>query len=847
MAVQITLADPSLQVECLELSGEERLGEAFRLEAVIASPAPIPAASVLSLPAAVTLRSRHGERTLAGVVTRWTAIATSRADSARGYRLCVRPRLALLELRRRSRVHQHLTVPAIVKKVLEEGGYAAGDVQVSLAEEHPARAYVVQYEETDAAFLRRLCEEDGLWLRSFAERGVERIALEDRSAGAPDALGEALALVAHEGLAADRPCLFDARAVRRRRPGKVVLRDHDPERPAAPLEATREDGAPVERAAAVYEAPGRFRDERGGGERARVRLESLRADARGVTFQTTALALAPGLGFEIEPLLGAAGAPPPSGEHVVVAVWHHHAARDALHAVHVEAIPRGVPFRLPRVTPRPRIDGLQSAFTTGAAGSEIHPDALGRVLARFHWDVDGPRDAASSLPIRTMQPSAPGSMLIPRVGWEVIVAFEDGDPDRPYVVGRSYTAAMPPPFPLPANRTISSFATDSSPSAPDERARNSLHFDDAKGREHLTIQATFGKDTTVGGKMVTETANNERHSVAGDQTRFVAASESTAVAQALLEGVGSRSLLIGGYHALTVAGDMSVGVGTEFVAVAGALIEHAGDPLKGLLNLGASRALASVGARGVAGAVIAAGLGIAKAGAEGYARGGGEGAERAVKAAGIGVLAGMVPGGEAVLAHVHSATRPNPWDHSETAGGAPEPGGGAGAGASDAAAPGGPGPGHRKILVKGVAIELVGAFAVVTPGQIGWTTLGTSSLLTGGTKLTLATSGSFKAAGASVESVGSRRLHVKGKISRKSLVGVSLKTTGALTVNASSWLLKASRAKVKVGGALTLSAGTVTFRCGAAVLTAGPGGVSMEAPRIEITGAYEQSQGMSHA
>src|SRR4051812_41953197 len=113
MAVQITLADPSLQVDCRELSGEERLGRAFRLEAVIGAEAPIAAASVLGLPAAVPLVSRHGERTLSGVVTRWTAIATSRADSARGYRLTVRPRLALLELRRRSRVYQHLTAAAI--------------------------------------------------------------------------------------------------------------------------------------------------------------------------------------------------------------------------------------------------------------------------------------------------------------------------------------------------------------------------------------------------------------------------------------------------------------------------------------------------------------------------------------------------------------------------------------------------------------------------------------------------------------------------------------------------------------------------------------------------------------
>ncbi|MCC6556960.1 MAG: type VI secretion system tip protein VgrG [Polyangiaceae bacterium] len=845
MPVQITLADPSLQVDVRELSGEERLGEAFRLEAVIASPSPIPSSAALGLPAAVTLASRHGERTVMGVVTRWTAIATSRSDSARAYRVTVRARLALLELRRRSRVYQHLTVPDLVKKLLQEGGYAPGDIETSLAEDHPERAYVVQYDETDAAFVRRLCEEEGLWLRSFAEDGAERIAVEDRSAGAPDALDAKLALVAHEGLViAERPCLFNPRAVRRRRPGKVLLRDHDPERPAAKLEASREDGAPIERQEAVFEAPGRFRDARAGGERARVRLESLRADARVVTFRTTSHALGPGLGFEVEPLLGGAGAPPPSGEHVVVAVRHRFDARDRLHTAEIEAIPRDVPFRLPRVTPRPRIDGLQSAFTTGAAGSEIHPDSLGRVFCRFHWDLDGPGDHTSSLPIRTMQPNVPGSMLIPRVGWEVLVAFEDGDPDRPYVLGRSYTAKMPPPFPLPANKTMTSFATDSSPGA---GGRNAIHFDDAAGREHLKIQATFGKDTTVGGKMVTQTAKNERHSVTADQSRVIAASDSTAVVQAMLEGVGSRTILIGGYHGISVAGDMMVGVGTEFVGVAGALVEHAGNPIRGVINLGISRALSWVGSKGIAGAVAAAGLGIAKAGVEGYLHGGAAGAERAMKGAGMGVLAGMVPGGEAVMAHITGATQPNPWDHGKPAGGAPEPGGGAGGGAGDAAGPAGPGPGHRKILVKGVAVELVGAYAVLTPGQIGWTTLGTSSLVTGGTKIVKARSGALRVLGAALEVVGSRKLSVKGKISRKSLVRISMKSTGALTVKAASFLLKASRATVKSGGAMTLTAGTVTFKCGAAKISSGAGGVSMEAPTIEFTGAFEQSGGMSHS
>jgi phage baseplate assembly protein gpV len=79
------------------------------------------------------------------------------------------------------------------------------------------------------------------------------------------------------------------------------------------------------------------------------------------------------------------------------------------------------------------------------------------------------------------------------------------------------------------------------------------------------------------------------------------------------------------------------------------------------------------------------------------------------------------------------------------------------------------------------------------------------------------------------------------------MVRVGMKTTGALTINSATWMLKAARTKVEVEGALTLGSGTVTFRCGAAVITATAGKVTMEAPDIKITGSYTQSKGMIHS
>jgi len=363
----------------------------------------------------------------------------------------VASRLEVLELRKRSRVYQKLTVPQIVRKVLEEGGYPASSIEERLGDEHAAREYVVQYAESDAAFVRRMCEDDGLYFHFGVNEKGEVLVLADRSSGAAPALGEGappLALIDHDqpdalgsGLVA-----FGWRSVSRRRAGKITLRDYDHENPGLALVGVEAAGTPVEQGVEVYDAPGGFRDAGAGAARARLRLESLRADARTSVFQTTALALAPGLSFSVEPHARFTGAPPIAVEHVVTAVRHRWTAESVRNSIEVEAIPRDIPFRLPRVTPRPVIHGLQSAFVTGPDGEEIHPDHLGRIFVRFPWDLDGPRDDKSSLPVRVSQPNMPGSMVIPRVGWEVLVAFEDGDPDRPYVIGRTYNGKMRPPL-----------------------------------------------------------------------------------------------------------------------------------------------------------------------------------------------------------------------------------------------------------------------------------------------------------------------------------------------------------------------------------------------------------------
>ncbi|MEP7121578.1 MAG: type VI secretion system tip protein TssI/VgrG [Byssovorax sp.] len=820
---------------CRSVSGSERLGEPSRFEIEIVLAEAIDPAAVLGAKAALRLTNAFGERRIHGLSTRVTQIATSRGGPGRIYRITLTSALHPLSLRRRARVFQHLTVPAIVKRVLEDGGHAANRIAIRTADDHPEREYLVQYDETDLDFVRRLCEEDGLFYRFEAGDGADTFVLEDAASSPPPALETTLPLADAAHLAAPRPTAFSCEVVRGRRPGKVRLRDHDPQNPALALENVANGGGEAESAIEVYAAPGRFKTSTEGEMRARVHLESLRADASVVRFSTTAPTLAPGLSVMLEPTADLAGTARPEGSHRVLAVEHAWKSDDP-RGPRITAIAADVPYRLERRTPRPRIHGLHPAIVTGAPGEEIHTDGAAHVRIRFFWDREGPDDDKSSLPVRVLQNNLPGSMLIPRVGWEVVVAFEDGDPDRPYVLGRAYNARLPPPFALPANKTITSLATVSSPGG----ARpSSVHFDDAKGRQHLAWAAGFGKTTTVANNMLTQTVGFEQTRVGGAQTWKIGGNESISVTNASIHDLGSQSAHVGGTQDIGVKGNSLLKVGSEKVAVGGALIEQVGTPGQ------VTGALKKEGALFVAGELLSDKIPLAYSlytAAQDvhdvYAHSGGN-TTTAGKAALqhlLGLAESHVPGLDAVIGAA-GASKKAPWDNEDVqkAREAAAAGGGAGGAGAQGAGSGG-GAGNRETVVNGAMMETVdGVLMIAAATGVKSTTAGGAVLIVGGSNLTRATKVSHLYMGISSESAASIAVEA-GIIGRNVKGALTTHVGGALAITAGgAYELKAGSLALKVGGALSATGGTVTFRCGGSELVASPGGVLIKAASVKVT------------
>jgi type VI secretion system secreted protein VgrG len=845
--------DTSLTLQARKVEGVERIGEPSRHELDLFANESVEPSAVLGKGCVIQLANELGGRTVAGIVTRFTRIATSQLDGGRRYRAVVEPWWALLRHRKGSRVHQHVTVPDLIKRVLVEAGLAADKVETHLGGSHPEREYVVQWMEDDLAFIRRLAEDEGLYFHA-SPAGDGHFVIADTSSAA-DAFSDPLTVTDGSGLVKNALVAYHPRVASRRRPGKVTLKDHDPDKPALALDGKASAGTAVEKDTEVYHAPGGFRSPADGDKRAKTKLESLRAEAKRIVFETNALGLAPGLLVKLEHGADYPGTPSVEGDYLVVGV----AVRSdpAQDHVAVEVIPKETAYRLGAVTPRPRIAGVQVATVTGPAGAEIHPDDKGRVFVRFAWDRLGPTDETSSLPIRVLQPNTPGSMVLPRVGWEVAVAFEDGDPDRPYVLGRVYNAKTPPPVALPANKTMTMLRTWSSPGA---GVHNTVSFDDASGRQALAISAGFAKTTSVANNMMVQTLKVEEQKIGASQTVTVGADDDLTVKEALLQSMASQTATVGGTQKIFVKGNLSHTVGSESVVVGAALLEKVGDPVKGALNLGVNAALAGAGALGstlgpvgqvaTTVATTAAGIGWGMYQAA-TAPGAGPNAARDAGIRGlIGAGADRIPGGDALFASVTGGGRTLPWESPPAGGGGAEAGGGAGGAVSNSAAAAGPGPGHRSEVVKGPYTELIGgALVVTTPGNVKWQTTSMCNIAVGGAHTTKAVSVGVKVLGASEEALGSLFIKAKTTVGRTVKGAIATTVAGSLKVNAKGGVYSAkagSKITLDATGALKCTGGVVVFVVGSSVVAASSGGVLVKAGTIKINGATKQSGDTTH-
>lgn len=469
----------------------------------------------------------------------------------------LRPALAALAHREGSRIFQEKSIPQIVQSVFDDAGF--GDtVEWKTKQTYGARELTVQWQESHLDFVSRLLEEVGIfYFFAHTEEGHRLLLADDAAAFGPPAgappvlLSEASGAAAAVGFA-NAQTVRGLERTRALRTTVVHLTDYDFERPQASPEASR--SATDAWKLPFFQYPARFTKGADGEILAGARLRELRGDADVTTGRSSALHLHVGAPFTV----AGAAEPDLNGVFIVtrlVSRGEHTQFGDANITVEnsFESIPEGVSWSPPQRTKKPRIRGVQTAIVTGSSQQEqtIHTDAYGRIKVRFYWDRQSQQDHTSSPWIRVSQVGMGGTMVLPRVGWEVSVAFLEGDPDRPLVLGRVYNGEKTPPYALPGAKASGSLKSMSSPGG---GGHNEIKLADSGGSQGFSVHAQKDLNVIVGHDKSEEVGVDEAQHISKNANTTVGVDESTSIA-------GSQALDVGAVLSNQVSGNQSVTIG----------------------------------------------------------------------------------------------------------------------------------------------------------------------------------------------------------------------------------------------------------------------------------------------
>ncbi len=465
-------------------------------------------------------------------------------DNRLYFEVRLRPALAALEHREGSRIFQDQSPVNVVKAVLKDAGVDE-HVEWCLRQTYAPREFLCQYRETEMNFVHRLLEDEGIfYFFLHSVEGHTLVFADDPGVFVtPDGQSEVVLAPRQGGGTGTQPLLGLSRR-KSLRPTEVALRDYDFEKPDVYPDASLPAKGPYP--ISHYEYPGGFTAGAEGARRARARISSLRGDVDLLHGKSRAAGLLCGAPARIQ----GANEAFLNGEIVVLELRSGGSHPGETCENEFIALPKDAPFAAPRRAKKPRIRGVQTAVVTGpASGPEaIHVDKYGRVKVRFLWDRSGKQDDTSSCWLRVAQLGLGGSMILPRVGWEVSVAFLDGDPDRPIVLGRTYNAEYVPPYALPGAAADGSMKTMSTPGG---AGNNEVKMSDTAGQQGMSISSQKDLNVSTQNDKNETIGVNEDHSVGSNYSLTVGSNETSVIG-------GNQSIDVGNALQVTVSGAQSV-------------------------------------------------------------------------------------------------------------------------------------------------------------------------------------------------------------------------------------------------------------------------------------------------
>jgi type VI secretion system secreted protein VgrG len=420
----------------------------------------------------------------------------TQSDRFQGFRLSVVPTFWLTTLSQNFRLFEKLTVPDILKKILQE--YSINPT-LRLTGTYTQWDMCTQYRESDFNFISRLMEHEGIFYFFEHADGKHTMVLGDSPQAFQVCPQQASYNYAPEMGPGEGDWIGDWGLASHLRTGSYRLWDWHHEN-ASRFEATVQTATPIAGNAAykVSDFTGQFTHQFNAISNVskvspeKDKLNKLRME-------------------EVEtenPLFRAAGMLRPlssghrftvagsnvSGEYVITSAEHSGTQHPPYtfgdfetpltYNTTLTCIKQGAIYRPARRHRKPVVQGPQTAIVTD------RPDKYGRVRVKYHWGTPQPVSAWVRVVQKWAGPTY-GAIFIPRPGHEVLIEFLDGDPDQPIITGCVYSATNMPPYTLPDNFTQSGIKTRSLSSSGDGGSEefNELRFEDKKGSEDIYFHA----------------------------------------------------------------------------------------------------------------------------------------------------------------------------------------------------------------------------------------------------------------------------------------------------------------------------------------------------------------------
>ena len=575
--------DPGFEV--LSFRGEESISTPFRYVVTLGSKSPsqdfdglLEAKAHLQLGSpAVNIRGL-----LSSIQQGYDGAWEPDAGTLTRFEVVLVPTLWALSLTTRTKIFQEMTVPDIVKKVLTDAGIA-GDADWKISGAHPKHEFVLQYQETDLHFIHRLMEQEGIFYFFQHGEDAEKMILADSKAAFEDIpddpvvrLGKPDPTIGETGVGSWG---YEQTATRFQSrqgvvPGKVILKDYNFQKPK--LDLLSEE--PIKDAKALvgfqYEYGDHYLLPEEGKALRTLRAEEILARRRVFFGAGTVRRFYPGGRFS---LTGLSEVDTELSQGYVITemtsegtqpVEHGSAEEGWSYENRFTCIPDKLEFRPERRTEWPRIAGVVHAKVCAASGGGqyAHMDDRGRYKVKFLFDIDHKEDDdKASCWMRLAEPYAGAaygfhSPLLK--GHEVLVAFENGDPHRPFIVGCVYNTDNPSPT-TSANQAQHFWKS---------AGNNELRYDDTEGSEHVflhgqkdwMIKIENDKSQNVGHDETMEIGNDRTKTIGHDQKVEIGNNKTTKVGADHQETVGAnQTVSVGANQDITIGSNK-----TESVAVA---------------------------------------------------------------------------------------------------------------------------------------------------------------------------------------------------------------------------------------------------------------------------------------